>query len=53
MLEEDREETRREMQLDFAKQLLADNIDVDKIVKYTGLPRDEVLKLTTIPPASV
>ena len=50
MLEEDREETRRETRLEerqeIAKHLLADNVDVDKIVEYTGLPRDEVLKLT-------
>ena len=46
MLEEDREETRREDWREFARKLLADNVDVDKIVKYTGLSRDEILKLT-------
>ncbi len=50
MLEEDREETRRETQLEkdreYAKKFLADNIDMNKIIEYTGLPRDEILKLT-------
>lgn len=54
MLEEDREETRRETRrqtqledwTEFAKRLLALKLDMDIIEKATGLPRDEVLKLT-------
>ena len=46
MLEEDREETRLEKDREYAKKFMADNIDMDKIIKYTGLSRDEILKLT-------
>ena len=41
-LEKAREEARQEVRREFAKMLLKDGIDMQIIIKYTGLSRDEI-----------
>jgi len=43
--EEGREEERRELTAEFARRMLADNLPVETIAKYTGLTEEQIAAL--------
>lgn len=45
IIEEMLEETKKEVALGFAKRMLKDGLEVEKIAKYCGLEADEIEKL--------